>query len=478
MSNIAKQELEVIKEIQDLYVKIRLPWVVGFSGGKDSTCTLQLVWKAISGLPAAERVMPLYVISSDTMVEAPPVAEYLHGVLTQMKKAAASEKLPIHVECVYPEPDDTFWVNLLGRGYPAPRTKFRWCTDRLKIEPANNFIKNIVSKHGEAVMVLGARSAESSSRAQVLAKKQSQEYITAGAMLPSHSTLANAYVYTPIKDWQTGDVWEYLLLNSTTPWGTSNRDLAAMYKEASDGECPLVVDKSTPSCGNSRFGCWVCTVVESNKSLENSIDNGQTWLEPLLNYWNILKDTVDPEKKAKYRSYKRRTGVVSIQKNTEPDEVKLILGPYKFEYRKQFLAELLRTQKKINQGRRDKIQLINTDELQAIRQIWLQEENDWEDSLPGIYKEVVGEDLAWDTDDSSNFGKEELHLLTEICKRNDVPTELVARLLDKEKEFTSMGRRATLSKELLGILKEEWRSESDVVAEVKAKRLGKAKAIR
>lgn len=474
MGEIEKKEIQVIKEVQNLYLKLNLPWVVGYSGGKDSTCTLQIVWKAISALPQEKRTQPLYVISSDTMVEAPPVAEYLHNVLRQMTDSAKKERLPVHIHCVYPSPDNTFWVNLLGRGYPAPRTKFRWCTDRLKIAPANNFIKDIVSKHGEAVIVLGTRSAESASRAQVIAKNQSKECYTAGAMLPRHSTLPNAYVYTPIKDWVTPEVWEYLLLNTSTPWGTSNRDLAAMYKEASDGECPLVVDKSTPSCGNSRFGCWVCTVVESNKSLENSIDNGQTWLEPLLRYWNILKDTVDPEKKAKYRSFKRRTGAISVQKNPDSDEIKLILGPYKFEYRKSFLKELLIAEKDINASSGKKLQLINELELRAIRQLWITEENDWEDSLPRIYREVTGKELAWDVDDSSNFGENELKLLNKICSKNQVPTGLVARLLDKEKEFTSLGRRSTLSKELLSILKEEWRSQDEVVEELKRKRRDKA----
>lgn len=473
MGAITKKETEVIKEVQDLYVKLNLPWVVGYSGGKDSTCTLQIVWKAILDLPQEKRNQPLYVISSDTLVEAPPVADYLHGVLAQMKKSAKKGNLPIHVQCVYPDPDKTFWVNLLGRGYPAPRTKFRWCTDRLKIEPANNFIKEIVSKHGEAVMVLGARSSESSSRAQVLAKNQSAEYFTAGAMLPRHTTLPNAFVYTPIKTWTTPEVWEYLLLNTQTPWGTSNRDLAAMYKEASDGECPLVVDKSTPSCGNSRFGCWVCTVVESNKSLENSIDNGQAWLEPLLRFWNILKDTVDPEKKAKYRSFKRRTGLISVQKNADTDEIKLILGPYKFEYRKSFLKQLLLVEKEINIDPNKKLGLISEAELRTIRQLWITEENDWEDSLPRIYKEVTGKDLVWDVDDSSNFGKKELEILNNICLRNQVPTNLVARLLDKEKEFTSLGRRSTLSKELLSILKEEWRTQDEVMSELKQKRMAK-----
>jgi DNA sulfur modification protein DndC len=32
-------------EIQDLYKRYRLPWVVGLSGGKDSTAATQLLWR-------------------------------------------------------------------------------------------------------------------------------------------------------------------------------------------------------------------------------------------------------------------------------------------------------------------------------------------------------------------------------------------------------------------------------------------------
>ncbi|MCB1193045.1 MAG: hypothetical protein H7A23_12965 [Leptospiraceae bacterium] len=32
-------------------------------------------------------------------------------------------------------------------------------------------------------------------------------------------------------------------------------------------ECPLVIDDTTPSCGNSRLGCWTCTVIDQDKSM-------------------------------------------------------------------------------------------------------------------------------------------------------------------------------------------------------------------
>lgn len=82
---------------------------------------------------------------------------------------------------------------------------------------------------------------------------------------------------------------------------------------SAQGECPLVIDESTPSCGNSRFGCWTCTVVTKDKAMESLIKNGEEWMSPLLKYRDLLAFTTDPVNKDTYRNYKRRTGKVSYQ---------------------------------------------------------------------------------------------------------------------------------------------------------------------
>src|SRR5687767_14380607 len=120
-------------EIRELYVSDQVPWVVGYSGGKDSTAILQLVWQALSELPEVQRTKPVHVISTDTLVENPVVAGWVTRSLEIMGEAAAAQGLPITPHRLTPEIADTFWVNLIGRGYPAPRPKFRWCTERLKI---------------------------------------------------------------------------------------------------------------------------------------------------------------------------------------------------------------------------------------------------------------------------------------------------------------------------------------------------------
>src|SRR5687768_16719103 len=82
------------RTLQDIYDEIRTvyrdypqPWVLGYSGGKDSTATLQLVWNALRGLPPAERRKRVFVIGSDTRVETPVVVEHLSQTLRSINEA-------------------------------------------------------------------------------------------------------------------------------------------------------------------------------------------------------------------------------------------------------------------------------------------------------------------------------------------------------------------------------------------------------
>lgn len=332
---------EIYDEVREVYLSDNRPWILGFSGGKDSTCMVQLVWHAVSSLPVEKRQKRIYIISSDTLVESPKIVEQITSTLDSMEKAAKEQGLPISTNLVRPEIKDSFWVCLLGLGYPAPSNNFRWCTDRLKIRNADRFINDKVSEYGEAIVVLGTRKDESGSRAQLM-----NLYEIKGSYLSRHSKFAQTYVYTPLRDFITEDVWNYLLQNKN-PWGGSNRDLLALYQNANAAECPLVVDSSTPSCGNSRFGCWVCTVVEKDKSMENLIDSGEDWMQPLLELRQDLKDTQDPEKKLEIREFKRRDGkVMFFTDGTE----KITPGPYKIGFRKEFLRKLLEAQNSVRKN--------------------------------------------------------------------------------------------------------------------------------
>ena len=461
---------EIYEEVREVYLSDNRPWILGFSGGKDSTCMVQLIWNALSDLPVEKRQKKIHIISSDTLVESPKIVEQITSTLDIMEKSAKEQGLPISTNLVRPEIKDSFWVCLLGRGYPAPTNNFRWCTDRLKIKNADKFINDKVSEYGEAIVVLGTRKDESGSRAQLM-----NLYEIKGSCLSRHSKFAQTYVYPPLRDFTTEDVWNYLLQNKN-PWGGNNRDLLALYQNADAAECPLVVDSSTPSCGNSRFGCWVCTVVEKDKSMENLIDSGEDWMQPLLELRQELKDTQDPEKKLEIRDFKRRDGHVIFQ--TDGKE-KITPGPYKIGFRKQFLIKLLEAQNKIRKDGPDpKMSLILEEELHEIQNIWRMEQGDWENSVYQIYENVAGEKISPVQEDLGGFSKVEQEILDDVCDKNNVPKLLVSRLLHAEFDSQGMTRHSKIYPKIGKILSEEWRGIEeldDITKELKVKKDEKEK---
>lgn len=444
----------VLAAIRETYAQDARPWVVGFSGGKDSTCTLQLIWQAIKSLPKAKRTKPVHVISSNTLVETPAIVSYIRGTIEAIERAAQRDGLNITACVVEPRVQDSFWVNVIGRGYPAPTSKFRWCTERLKIHPADKFIKDQVAAYGEVVLALGVRSAESATRAQVMALRKIE-----GQRLRTHKTLAGALVFAPIEDWSTDDVWSYLLQNAESPWGTDNNDLAAMYRTA-DAECPLVVDTTTPSCGNSRFGCWVCTVVTRDKSMEAMVDSGHLWMEALLKLRDELADTHRPEVRDKVRSIRKLDGRILIK--TQRDEASP--GPYTFEYCKGLLERILLTQKNLP-PEAEGFELISEAELLEIRRIWRNDRHDWEDSLPRIYERHVGK--KWFAiSDASRDGEEDAVLTDIVARENDIPTLLLRKLIDAERRTYGLRRRSDIYKRLNQILDQDWRDDDAIKSDL------------
>ena len=469
---------DIYDEIRTVYLSDNRPWILGFSGGKDSTCMVQLIWNAISELPQEKLHKNIFVISSDTLVESPKIVQQITSTLDKMESAAKESKLPISTNLVRPVVEDTFWVCLLGKGFPSPSNLFRWCTDRLKIRNADRFITEKVSEYGEAIVVLGSRKSESGSRQQLM-----NLYEIKGSLLSRHSKFAQTYVYTPLRDFITEDVWNYLLQNKN-PWGANNRDLLAIYQNANASECPLVVDTSTPSCGNSRFGCWVCTVVTEDTSLKNMIENGEDWMEPLLELREELKETQDPEKRKGIRELKRRGGqmklidenrLVSVhqkiaesrEKNTLSEEEihsdpysVLVPGPYTLEFCKSFLEKLLIAQKKVRKNGPDPhMELITEPELHEIQRIWRMERGDWKNSVYQIYDKVFVEKLQVIQEDLGGFGSLEQELLEETCNKNNLPQLLVSKLLNAEFEHQGMTRHSKIYIQINKILSEEWRDD-------------------
>lgn len=337
------------------------PWIVGFSGGKDSTLVSHLVIEMLLSLPASSRKRIVHIVGNDTLVESPLVVGHLRKTISQIAEAANSFGLPIRTKLTCPDPDDTFWVNLIGRGYPSPNRNFRWCTDRMKIQPTSKYIREQAAGTGSSILLLGVRRAESQARAASMARHDN------GSRLNPHGDLPYCLVYRPIADLSTDEVWSFLGEHSP-PWGGSHSDLITLYRNAEGGECPIVTQRSdAPSCGttSSRFGCWTCTVVEKDRSLEGFVDAGFAEFAPLIAFRDKLAQwRNDPFR----RQALRRNGRATLtSKGT------FIPGPFTPAARREILDGLLALQQTVGHS------LISNEEISRIREIWAAEViGDWD----------------------------------------------------------------------------------------------------
>lgn len=331
------------------------PWIIGYSGGKDSTLVLHLVFEMLLDLPRSERKRQVHIVSNDTLVESPLVIAHIHSLQELISDAASAFGLPFVAVTTKPETEHTFWVNLIGRGYPSPNRTFRWCTDRMKILPTSRYIREQANCTGEVILLLGVRRSESSVRASVVARYDN------GQRLNRHNDLTGCMVFRPIVDLSTIDVWEFLTTHPP-PWGSTHEPLIKLYRDAQGGECPVVMQKSdAPSCGtsSSRFGCWTCTVVEKDRSLEGFVDAGFAEFGPLLDFrdW-LVTIRNDPTR----RMARRRDGRVTIT-----PQGTFVPGPFTMATRTEILTRLFELQTKTGTP------LISDAEVGVIKRIWAED---------------------------------------------------------------------------------------------------------
>ncbi|ACO31707.1 MULTISPECIES: DNA phosphorothioation system sulfurtransferase DndC [Acidobacterium] len=465
-----RKTLELLAEnVQALYLSDEIPWVVGYSGGKDSTATLQLIWTAIAALPAEKRTKVIHVISTDTLVENPIIAGWVNASLLTMQRSASDQDLPFRPNRLLPELKDRFWVNMIGRGYPAPRPKFRWCTERLKINPSNNFIRNVVDDAGEVILALGTRKAES----QVRSASIDHYSKNARAGLQRHGQLDRSWVFSPIVDWSNDDVWQYLM-QVKNPWGIDNKDLLGMYQGATeDGECPLVVDTSTPSCGDSRFGCYVCTMVTEDKSMRSMIanDSDKAWMLPLLQFRNQYLGNLNDRN---VREFKRLNGSLMVHND------RLVHGPYTQSYRVNMLRALLETQLTVNKHLPkgiDSLELITIEELREIRRIWIEDKHEVEDLLPAVYEDTLKRPFSANSVSVVPLLRtSEIETLREISDGQTVESrlhyELLRELITTQAVSKSTHSRAKLLDELDRVLERSAFADADEALSVALSRRG------
>lgn len=433
----------IIQEMRLVYEHDQRPWMIGFSGGKDSTLLCQLVFEMLEMIPPAKRTKKIYVVTSDTLVENPIVREYMHRMSSSINEASKAKSLNIEAHVIYPAISQTFWSLVIGLGYPTPEPPgFRWCTERLKLNPSNAFTYNTIKKDGEIVILLGVRKAESSARSRSITSHEIE-----GKILTPHNQIPKAYVYSPLSEIPNEVVWEYLLKDDgVSAWGTDNKYLFSLYQGETLGEEQSVigeVDKDKiPITGNSRFGCWICTMVKEDKSLKNFIEHGAAELIPLRDFRNWL---VELRHSKEARDFRRRNGSVYLMASGEYGR-----GPFTLETRKEILRRLL--QLEVQTG----FELISLAELKCIDKMWEDEGDLTKRALVELYYEVKGERLPWDKYKQAKYDKELVEEITRLCSKYNVPFDLMSRLMisvDNSKYYTRSGVTA---KEVDKVLNQGW----------------------
>lgn len=414
----------VIEEMSVVYQHDKRPWMIGFSGGKDSTLLCCLVFEMLQRLPKNKRNKTVYIVSSDTMVENPIVRDYMHRMSSMINNVGTD--LNIKADIIYPKIKDSFWSKVIGLGYPTPNPPgFRWCTERLKIHPMNAYTLEKIRANGEVILLLGVRKAESAYRANNIKAREIE-----GKLLVPHNDIKNTYVYNPLTEIPNEEVWKFLLKDEgITPWGSDNKYLFSLYQGEALGEEKSVIgeiDKEKiPITGNSRFGCWICTMVKEDKSLRAFIDKGETWLSPLREYRNWL---IELRNTPEARDKKRRNGAVYRREDGE-----LGLGPFTMETRKLMLRRLLELEKSTS------LSLITIEELRYIDYLWDNEGDLSRRCLVDLYYEVFGKKLPWDCFKHPVYDEEIIEEIKQQCANKNIEFELISKLIieiDANKYFT------------------------------------------
>lgn len=436
---------EIIKEIMIVYKHDSRPWLIGYSGGKDSTLLVSLVYEAMQRLKKADSPMhkKIYIITSDTMVENPIVKNYMHSSSQSINDASKSDRLKIEARIIYPEPEQTFWSRVIGLGYPTPEPPgFRWCTERLKINPMNKFVNERIEENGEIIILLGVRKGESLTRMKTITAREIE-----GKLLNMHNDIPNAYVYNPITEVPNELVWEFLLKNDCkSPWGTDMKYLFNLYQGENLGEEQSVlgeVDREKiPVTGNSRFGCWCCTMVKEDKSLQNFINRGATELIPLRNFRNEL---LKMRENSQMRDNKRRNGTVYKKADGS-----FGLGPFTLEARRIILEKLLMLENETG------LELITISELKAIDKMWDEEGDLSCRRLVDTYYKVKKKKLPWDDYKAPRFDDDAILSIEEVAEKYDIPVELITKLIVSVDENKHITRNNKLQKSFDQIINQNW----------------------
>lgn len=312
------------------------PWIIGYSGGKDSTAALKVFLSAMKESGCEQD--PITIIYCDTGVENPELDFFAKKNLDGMRIELPSIFPNIQVKILRAPVNEGFFARVIGRGYAPPTKRFRWCTKGLRVLPVQRFIK---ATPGDAAVVLGLRFGESNQRDRSLAKGGRE-----GGIWQVQREGAQRDLLLPVLDFNLEMIW-VAAQSIALPTSIDSLALEELYRGATE-ECPMVKSPLAPPCASGRFGCWTCTVVRRDKSTESMIKNGKAWLQPYLDFRNWLQSF---RAQSDYRWPVRRNGAPGP-------------GPFTIAGRRLIFKEVQLLEEAV--GR----EILSLDEIRIINELW------------------------------------------------------------------------------------------------------------
>lgn len=340
-----ERSIELTIESLQAYGSLYKHWAVAYSGGKDSTATVTLVAHLIATgqIPTPESLTVLY---ADTRMELPPLHACAMTILGELQQRG------IKTQVVLPALDDRFFVYMFGRGVPAPKNRFRWCTPQLKVEPMEAALMGLRQQYGEKFLMLtGVRLGESAARDQRIALSCSKDGGECGqGWFQVQTPESVADTLAPLLHWRVCHIWDWLTFYAPD-YGFST----GMVAEAYGGDEAEEI--------NARTGCVGCNLASKDVALDAILRLPQwAYLAPFKRLKPLYQELVQPQYRLRKIDEKKKDGTPSANPNR--------LGPYTMEARRYGLKVVLDIQDEINRAAREQgrplVDLISTEECARI----------------------------------------------------------------------------------------------------------------
>ncbi|GHO94815.1 hypothetical protein KSF_048630 [Reticulibacter mediterranei] len=351
---------ELTRESLQLYGAGYRHWAIAYSGGKDSTALVTYVASLIQSemIPAPSSLTVLY---ADTRMELPPLHACAMTILSELQKAG------IKTQIVLPALDDRFFVYMFGRGVPAPKNLFRWCTPQIKVEPMEQALVSLRSQYGEKFLMLtGVRLGESAARDQRIALSCSRDGAECGqGWFQAKTPESVADTLAPLLHWRVCHVWDWLTFYAPTQ-SFSTQLVAESYGGDEAEEI------------NARTGCVGCNLASKDVALDTVLKLPQWhYLAPLKRLRPLYQELMKPRYRLRKQEERKKDG--SLSKSP------MRMGPYHMDARRYGLSQVLAIQNEVNrtaseQGR-PLIDLINEEEHARILELIAL--NTWPDRWTG-----------------------------------------------------------------------------------------------